>query len=174
MNVSEGSSLGKLLEILDDNQTYTPRQPIVTVDNGAVQITSERFYVSELWKLVNQLQGFHLSFIITQAANGHSNITAIIRQPSTFDTARTLAKFDQTVLDALPPLWSSLMSKATFQKDLQTNKVMHRLWLSTDNNSATIAFSDGTVVIDFAEAIAVDPRVSGIELTSVSVCNAMV
>lgn len=174
MEVNEGSALVKLLEILEDNQTYTPRQPIVTVDNNAVQITSERFYVTELWKLVKQMNGFHLSFLVTQASNGHSNITAIIRQPSTFDTARTLAKFEQTVLDALPPLWSSLMSNATFQKDPHANKVMHRLWLSSDNNSATIEFSDGTVVIDFAEAIAVDPRVSGIELTSVAVCSVMV
>ena len=168
---SPDSSLGKLLAILEDNSTYTPRPPIVTVESGAVQISSERFYVGELWQLVKLVAGYQISFIITQSAPNRSEISALIRQPSTFDTTRTLDKFEPSVLTALPPLWNSILSAATFQKDPRTNTVTHRLSFSQDNNTATITFSEGTVVVDFGAALASDPRVSGVELTAVAVCS---
>jgi hypothetical protein len=163
------SILEKLVRHLTNRQTYTPRPADVTCVQNDIHIVSGRFYVSELCKIVAMFQGVRLSFLVIGTSAENCTIKAVIRIPSSFDIKPNLDRYSPDTFKTFPALWKDVLSVVSFQKNRSTNRIEHRVSISNDRSTCTIEFVEGGAIVDFAELLAKDARVAGIEISAVTV-----
>lgn len=169
-NVPE--EIARLIDELNDSHTYTVLPPTVMYGGGgSIEIVSTQFFILPLAKILASWIAKHsYSFFFIMTPH-EERITVNIRRVDEYGSAIKRVPFDTAFAARQPQPWQDILAMLKFREAPDS----YTPTMSQDRGTLTITFDNISVLDgDFSMQLINDPRIAGVELTTVEVSRAYI